>query len=352
VFKKLLVPLDGSSLATVVLPHVMALAESEGKRITLLHVIDPATSAMTAVNPIEWHLRRTEAQAYVDEVAGQLSNHVAATVETVVLEGRAADQIVAYAQQGDCDLTVLSSHGQSGLTDWSLSSVTNKVIDRVAGSVQLVRADAAEQAGSHWAPTGYKRILVPLDGSLRAEYVLPYAKTLSQRHGAELVLVHVVAQPEMIQRTPPSSEQQALMEQLVEQKYAQATTYLETIQNRLDVPATAHVLGGANISAELNDFAAREAIDLVMITAHGTSGLAQRPYGSLASSLLAYGVLPVIVLQDMAALDDDTSVAPGADEAGRKPGLWNLNRGNPFTQLNSSALWRHSQLNRRPLQFG
>jgi hypothetical protein len=127
---------------------------------------------------------------------------------------------------------------------------------------------------------------------------------------------------------------------------------LETIQNRLDVPAIAHVLGGANISAELNDFAAREAIDLVMITAHGASGLAQRPYGSLAGSLLTYGMLPVIVLQDMAAIDADASVAPGAEEAGRKPGLSTLNRGNPFTQLNPSALWRHSQLKRRPLQFG
>lgn len=351
--KKLLVPLDGSSLATVVLPHVMALAASADTRVTLLHVLDPATSAMTAVNPIEWHLRRTEAQAYVDEVAAQLTNHIAGTVESIVLEGRAPDQIVAFAQQGAYDLTVLSSHGQSGLTDWTLSSVTNKVIDKVGGSVLLVRADttAAERAAGNWAPASYKRIMVPLDGSLRAEYVLPYVKTLVQLHAAELVLVHVVAQLEMIQRTPPSPEQQVLMDQLVDQNHTQAATYLENIRNRLGSPATTHVLAGSNISAELNDFAAREGIDLVMITAHGTSGLAQRPYGSLAAGLLAYGVLPVIVLQDMAALDIDTSFTQGADEAGRRPGLWHLKRENPFTQLNPSALWRHSQFNRRSLQF-
>lgn len=354
---KLLAPLDGSSLATIVLPHVTALAQAADTHVTLLHVLDPATSAMTAVNPIDWHLRRTETQAYMDEVMARLSDFIPGQVDSVVLEGRAADQIVAFARQGAYDLTVISSHGQSGLTDWNLSSVTNKVIDKVGESVLLVRADRAsvEVAGDDWSPTIYRRILLPLDGSLRAEYVLPFAKALAQQHKAELILVHVVAQPEMIQRTPLSPEQQALMEEFVEQNQTQAASYLESVNNRLDVPVTAHVLVSSNVSAALYEFATRETIDLVLLTAHGSSGLNQRPYGSLASGLLVYGAMPVMVLQDMPSHDRDQSDSANVDDVTRKPGLSNHNAGYPiaFANANHSLLWRPNHLtSRRPLQLG
>ena len=62
----------------------------------------------------------------------------------------------------------------------------------------------------------YRRILVPLDGSQRAEHVLPMASALAERHAAELVLLHVVVKPELIQRMPLTDDEIELVDKVVQ----------------------------------------------------------------------------------------------------------------------------------------
>jgi hypothetical protein len=128
--------------------------------------------------------------------------------------------------------------------------------------------------------------------------------------------------------------------------------FVEKLRAAVDVPVETHIVTSPNVAAALHEFAVREAIDLALITAHGSSGLNERPYGSLASSLLVYGTLPVMALQDMASPVRDQLESADADDATRKPGLWNRNIGYPLNSLSQSSLWRHNQLtNRRPLQL-
>ena len=303
---KILVPLDGSVLADAILTHIVALTRINGAQATLLHVLETNTklaqSGRTQVDPVEWRLRKIEAQSYLQEIGQRLERFDLAT-EQVVLEGRsAADRIVEYAQKEEFDLVALSTHGQGGLSGWNVSSVPNKVISRIRRSTLLIPAHrTVNNFRSHGELESiqYRRILVPLDGSRRAECILPLAEALARRHEAELILIHVVTPPEMIRRMPLNAEEQALAEKLVARNHAEATAYFDQLRTRLTSAPAAHVLMEEDAGRALHKFVESEAIDLVLLAAHGQSCHNGRAYGHLAVSLIELGGVPIYLHQDL-----------------------------------------------------
>ena len=81
----------------------------------------------------------------------------------------------------------------------------------------------------------YRRLLVPLDGSLRSECVLPTAATLTQRHQASLLLGHVVVKPEMPRQTPLNQDDLDLIQRFVNRNLAAADDYFKRLLIRLTV---------------------------------------------------------------------------------------------------------------------
>ena len=126
---KILVPLDGSELATSVLPYVVAMTRALGSTITLLQILESDDAPTGAVNPMDWQLRTIEAQSYLKTCSERLGPCVAQPPGLQLLEGSAAKGIIDYAQRHAFDLVAVSSHGQSGLNGWNVSSVVQKVID-------------------------------------------------------------------------------------------------------------------------------------------------------------------------------------------------------------------------------
>jgi nucleotide-binding universal stress UspA family protein len=136
--------------------------------VTLLRVADPMQGDDPAqvIDPLLWQIEKREAEAYLMSVATRL-NQTDTTVNTVLLEGRTAERITEYAQGNDIDLMILSSHGRSGLSGWSISSIAQKILLRSPGSVMIVRA--YQPTSDQIDGLRYRRLLVPLDGSLRRE---------------------------------------------------------------------------------------------------------------------------------------------------------------------------------------
>ena len=138
---QIVVPLDGSALAECVLRHVVGLANAFHARVTLVRVVesgeDPTASG--AVDPVAWHMLRAVSASYLTDVAGKLARW-GVEAEVARLEGRASERIIAYADERDVDLVVLSSHGMSGLSGWNVCGVVHKVISRVRSSVMVVPA--------------------------------------------------------------------------------------------------------------------------------------------------------------------------------------------------------------------
>src|SRR5512143_2777085 len=165
-FDRVLLPLDRSVLAECVLPHAAVIAHAFESRLTLAHVLESRQEAnwRRAVDPLNWRLRKAQAETYLDQVVRRLQG-IGLPVEKRILEGPAAEQIVEYSHANEIPLLILSSHGQSGLTGWNLSSIAQKIVLRARTSIMIVRAYQA--APDQLTSVHYRRQLVPLDGSQR-----------------------------------------------------------------------------------------------------------------------------------------------------------------------------------------
>ena len=163
-FERVLVPLDRSLLAECVLPHAVAVAHALASQLILLHILSPSgrQDGLRAVDPLEWQLRRAEAESYLGGVRSRLEE-VDVAAQTKVLDGDAAEQILAFASENQVGLVIISSHGQSGLSGWNVSSVVQKVIMRASISLMVVRA--YQPAPHDLGGLRYRRVVVPLDTS-------------------------------------------------------------------------------------------------------------------------------------------------------------------------------------------
>jgi nucleotide-binding universal stress UspA family protein len=299
----ILVPLDGSALAECVLPHVSAIAQAFNARITLLHIADIPYEirGRHVIDPLDWHLQKHEAKAYLDQISGQLRG-TDLKVDHVILDGVAAQCIIDFAQNTHVDLIALSTHGQSGLSGWNISSVVQKIMLRSFKSTLLVRA--YQSCIIDFAHIHYNRLFVGLDCSTRAECILPVAIRLTQFYNAQLVLGTVIQKPELVYRFLPSDEDVELSARITDRNYRMACQYLEQLRSQfslLGIDLESRLVVSDNMTASLHDMVEQEDPDLVMLVAHGRSGERRWPYGNIANNFIAYGTTALMITQDLSA---------------------------------------------------
>jgi nucleotide-binding universal stress UspA family protein len=297
-FDHILVPLDGSTLAEIVLPHLVLLSRMNHTRVTLIRVLDPHVRRIQGqqVDPFEWQMRKAEVDIYLTGVVRQLES-AGVEASKVTLEGRAAEVIIDYAADQKVSLILLSSHGESGLTGWNVSSVVQKIILRARTSLMIVRA--YKERPGELDDLRYQKILLPLDGSARAEVALPVAAALARSSQAQLVAVHVVQKPPIPRRTPLEAEDSELSDRLVERNRLAAAQYLNDLPAQLGMAVETRLLIDDNPLAALHRFVEQEQVQLVILSAHGYGGETHWPFGSLVVSFLAYGGAPLLVVQDL-----------------------------------------------------
>jgi nucleotide-binding universal stress UspA family protein len=143
----------------------------------------------------------------------------------------------------------------------------------------------------------YKRILVPLDGSKRAETILPHVEQLAQRFEAEVIFLRVVEPPPLM--VTPGQPDMTLHQQEVEQRTQEAELYLKAIEGefqQLGINARIE-LGQGPVVEAIIAAAAQHEIDLIALASHGRSGLAQVFYGSVAAGVLHRVDRPLLLVR-------------------------------------------------------
>lgn len=297
-FRRILVPLDGSALAEAALPHAAALAAAFDARIHLLRVIPVRQRGGAApLDIIDRRLGQAEAAAYLEGVAVGLRVE-GRSVETGILEGHPAEQVVDALHAHEVDLLVLTSHGAGGCTDFPISGTAHKILSRAGISVVMVPTPVDRLARTANGP--YRRILIGLDGSRRGEWALAPAAAIARHAGAELVFAHVVQVPETIEE-PPSGELRDAAERLVRLNRQAAARHLAEMRSRVegaDLRVRTRLEVSATVPEALAGLAEAEHADLVTLTAHGASASPGRPYGVIAAQMLAEARLPVLIVQD------------------------------------------------------
>jgi nucleotide-binding universal stress UspA family protein len=190
-FKRVLVPLDGSSLAEAVLPATAHLAERFGATIILFHTIEREAPATVHG---QRHLRNAdEAQAYLKGVAKSLPGKNI-SVETNVHPVGANDvarSIIDHVTELNADLVVLCAHGRGGWRDVVVGNIAQQVIQGGTTPVLFVRQNPESKPSSFTC----RQILIPLDGTPIHEPALPVAAEVARVCHAAMHLITVVPTP-------------------------------------------------------------------------------------------------------------------------------------------------------------
>ena len=132
-YKKVLVPLDGSEVSEAILEHVEAIASGcRVPQVILLRVRQPLDADVKGMLDahIAWDLEDTyedEARKYLNKIAGKLVKKGLA-VKTEVLAGNPAEKIIEYVKANGIDLVIMSTHGRLGVSRLVFGSVAEKVI--------------------------------------------------------------------------------------------------------------------------------------------------------------------------------------------------------------------------------
>jgi nucleotide-binding universal stress UspA family protein len=300
--RRVLVCLDRSPFSEVCVPYALCISKAFGSAITLLHVLEGQhersgpRSGPHATDAVGWEISRREASEYLNRIERQAAQLSGQRVDVRLEQGHPAERITGLARELGADLTVIGSHGEGGVVAWNLGSTVQQVLAVARGSVLVARSSSS-------APTAVcpRRLLVPLDGSLRTESVLPTAARIARAYGAELVLLHVVddPQPTALLRAPDDLE---LARALATRLEFRARAYLDQLGDPLakeGVSVRAIVVRRVDRHQALLEVAQREEVDLVVLSAHGATCNAARPFGSVTAHLLAHSVISLLVLQDL-----------------------------------------------------
>lgn len=295
-YKRLLVPLDGSKLAEAALAFAKQLSGRLKLDVTFLHICGSDESQFASMH-----------HAYVDWVADNMKRQLEEAgipVDTrgELVVGHPAEEILRYAQENRIDLILMASHGRSGVMRWALGSVADKVLRASEVPVWLIRAASAQQSDyDKWPKI---TALVLLDGSELAEQILPHVEAMVKQRGAEIVdvvLIRVCEPPAIPSDYPPSMP--LSWEEHVEQEMAKCSQrngqYLLAVEKRLrdaGLSVRSQLLTG-KAADEIVDYAAKTPFSLIAMTTHGRSGLSRWVYGSVAEKVLLGVSNPILLVR-------------------------------------------------------
>lgn len=146
-YKRILVPLDGTKRSEAILPQVESLAHQFGAAIILLEVLEPPPQHAAAVAPDLLKAgaaqRTTEIRRYVYEVQDRLTAR-GLTADAVITPSRVVDTILTVAKNEQVDLIAMASHGYTGLARFLHGSVAAEVLHRARTPLLILHADEEE----------------------------------------------------------------------------------------------------------------------------------------------------------------------------------------------------------------
>jgi nucleotide-binding universal stress UspA family protein len=285
-----LVTLDRSDFAEQALPAAESICLAFNARLTLVSVL-PDRSRFWPFSRSGSKAQsggRRETDAYLREVAKRMRAK-GIDVDHTVLRGPVAESVNQLMEEQAIDMSIICTHGRSGLQRLVLGSVADSLVKLVARPVLIIHP------GPEGPPPvpGFGKLLVALDGSQFAERVLPMVRA-STEYGSVVFLLRVPEAPEP-ERFGTMVEE---IEQLRAEAEAEAKHYLEGIAAALRAEGIeTHVVVTGSRPAETITFVAEgEDVDVIMLSTHGQGGLEGALVGSVADRVVQRTYRPVLLV--------------------------------------------------------
>jgi len=298
-YTRIIVPLDGSERAEGVLPYVRTLARQLALPVTLMQAIDPEAVASFTDPAQKVHFDRivgnmkTTSADYLRNLGHTFAPSV--KVDQSVEIGCPAEIIVTRAAADAGILIAMATHGRSGFQRWALGSVADKVLHAATNHMFLIRSHA--ESGKAMQEAAINSILVPLDGSVLAEKVLPHIAVLAKKMRPQVILlmahsVRLQAFGEDV-HTPR-------FDRIVAQIREEAKRYLAAKAQQLRVEGldtVTCVLLEGDPEEEIIAFAQKTADNIVAMCSHGRSGIGRWILGSVTERIVRHSADPVLIIR-------------------------------------------------------
>lgn len=318
-FRRILVPLDGSTLAEVSLPCAEEMAGRMGSQVVLLSVLEYGADQYE--NLFHCYLSSCAAnlQSRILESGGPdvtiTSLLVRETEEDDLIAeeppgkdlGHPASDIIGAAATQGASIIIMATHGYSGLRRVALSSVADAIVRGCGMPVLLVRPEAgAARTRSQIC----RNIVVPLDGSAMAESALRVVEDMSDKmsgQGMTVNLIHVAPERRVATTDEPS---QSFLENVVdptwckagdkaEMYFEQAAAYLKQSGAKLEAAGVTvnHAVRAGKPEEEIAAYTTDTAAAMVVMACHARTGISRYLMGSTADRILRTVEASVLLLR-------------------------------------------------------
>lgn len=299
--RKVLIPLDGSAFSEQALPLGLDLARRADATVVLVRVHQPFFAVVPYAGTIPVDARweeqiRDQEREELERTAQTLKERADVEVEHHLLDGPVADAIERSARAEGADLIVMTTHGRGGLSRAWLGSVADTLVRH--SSIPLLLIRPGESKAERVRPAPLQRILVPLDGSSRAEAILPHAQDLARLTGAELVLIRVVIPRSGLGHA--ALDPSLPLERLEEEAHGEAVAYLRETADRIGkagTPVVFRVVHGDQVALAILDQVGALDADMIAMATRGRGGVARLILGSTADKVLRGTSVPLLIIR-------------------------------------------------------
>ena len=267
--------LDSSNYAAQAIPTAVMVCKATKAKLTLLSSVKDYTPELLA----KFEATKKSRQRYLEKEVEKLSaKGISATCQ--VLPGFIADASKLLVDKESVDLVITSTRGKSGSPNWETGGVSNKLVKKITRPVLLVQTDLS----TNGRIPNMEKILVALDGSIRSEASLPFARTMAKAFNSELILLSVPA--------VPKAKNYGAVGDVVEQIRLKAEhrmhEFLEAVANSLreDGLKVRTLVTGTVPARTICSVGHKEKIGLIVITSRGRGSLDLLFLGSVAEEVV------------------------------------------------------------------
>lgn len=309
-----LIFVDATQEETSALRHAQRVARAFQGSVTLVHVMSDASNHNGPIDPVDWNLKKQKNMKWLTGLAEAIKGHEQ-PCEVKLLEGPCIGQISALMGQRHRDITAaIRSRNSMG---WQVSKTACGVLEAHGAAILMIPEDAVLAKDQH-----YRRIMVPLDGSARAEAALPMAIMLANAEKAEVLLCYVMPEPGLTEFGVKDSEAERLHELVVKRNRQAGEVHMARIKNTLahnGLKVSTWILQGGDARRALLNFASQEAVDFLVMATHGQSGHSDVATGDVARFILDRAEIPVLMVRHLRGRNNAHAFANPSSQGVRQP---------------------------------
>jgi nucleotide-binding universal stress UspA family protein len=273
--RQIAVLLDGSEYAAQAIPVAKAVCNATKAKLTLLASVKDYTPELVA----KFEETKKARKKYLEKEVEKL-RAAGISADYVVRAGFIAEACKQLVDEKSIDLVITSTRGKSGSPNWETGGVSNKLVKVITRPVLLVQTQVSPNGD---APR-LGPILVALDGSIRSEASLPFARTMAKALNSELILLSVPAVPEAKNYRAVGD----VVEQIRSKAEHRMGEFLEAVARSLREEGlkVRTIVTGTLPARTICSVSLREHAGLIMITSRGRGSLDQLFLGSVAERVV------------------------------------------------------------------